>query len=81
VSFICFSDDQDWRKISVLPVQCPVVLTVATLANLSPDSGKAFGYKSYGLAIWRISANFLKAFGSNFFGLAKCTTSIFAHIC
>jgi len=44
--------------------------------NLSPDSRnlanlEAFDYKYFGLAIWQISGNFLKEFGSKFFGLAK----------
>jgi len=34
---------------------------------------KAFGYKYLGLATWRIFGNFLKAFGSIFFGLVKYT--------
>jgi len=42
---------------------------------------KAFGYKYFGLAIWRISGDFLEEFGSNFFGLAKCTTCMFPAIC
>jgi len=32
---------------------------------------KAFGYKYSGLAIWRISGDFLKVFDSKFIGLAK----------
>jgi len=48
---------------------------VATLVNLSPDSRnlanfKAFGHKYFDFAIWQISSDFLKAFGSKFCGLA-----------
>jgi len=42
---------------------------------------KAHGYKYFGFAIWRISGDFLKAFGSKFFGSAKSTTCIFARVC
>jgi len=56
------------------------------LANLSLDSGylanfESFGYKYFGLAMWRISGDFFKAFGSKFSGLAECMTCIFARIC
>ena len=39
---------------------------------------KTFGYKYFGLAIWRIFGNFLKAFGYKFFGLAKYTNVSFS---
>jgi len=42
---------------------------------------KVFGYKYFGLSIWRISGDFLKAFGSKLFGLGYCMTCIFARIC
>ena len=42
---------------------------------------KVLDCKYFGLAIWRISGNFLKGFGFKFFGLAKRTTCIFARIC
>jgi len=56
------------------------------LANLSTDSGNLANFESvwpilFCLAIWRISGDFLKVFTSKFFGLAKCTTCIFARIC
>jgi len=42
---------------------------------------QAFGYRYFGLAIWRIFGDFFKAFGSKFFGLAKFMTYTFGRIC
>ena len=82
-----------WLSASLHNLHCSFVTStdtwpvnrVAILANFLPDSGKlnfeSFGYKCFGLAIWWISGNFLKAFGSKFFGFTNCTTCMFARIC
>jgi len=44
---------------------------------------KAFGYKYFGLAIWRISGDFFKALGSKFFGWRNARRAylhVFAYI-